>query len=160
MRRSFDQQLSKLWGREPFSILKKWEDSDFAANAPDFRVKLADQTFLPLYGRTIGVGAELDITLLTGMPEQKAVFEAGDLDNRIKRIVDGLSAPTQKGELLPNLESGSRWHCLLENDNAVAGLSAKLGVYLASNDPSESFAIIRVRPLAYRVDLGNMAMLF
>jgi hypothetical protein len=160
MRRSFDRQLRKLWGKQPFDVLKKWEDSNFAAGAPEFRLRQGTQLFVPLYGSAIGVGVELDIRLLTGMPEQKAVITAGDLDNRIKRLIDALQAPAQLGEHVDDLEPDQRWHCLVDNDSAVLGLTAKLGAYLDSDDPSESFATIVVRPIPLRVSLANMSMLY
>lgn len=159
MRREFHDQLLKLWGREPFAILKRWDDSAAEAGAPVIRRNLGNQTFLPLLGKDIGVGADIDITLLTGQPSQKRVLSSGDLDNRVKRLVDALRAPQQDGELVSDLAPNSTWHCLLEDDDVVTSITAKLGVYLASNDPAESFAFIRVRPTGLRVSLSNIAML-
>ncbi|MGV8831687.1 MAG: hypothetical protein ACOH2N_06910 [Devosia sp.] len=160
MRRSFSTQLQKVWGKEPFGILKKWEDSEFAAGAPKFTRSNGDQTFVPIYGRDVGVGVDLDITLLTGMPQQKAILSAGDLDNRIKRVVDALRVPKGHGEMAKDLPSGGRWYCLLEDDNAVLSISTRLGAYLGSDDPSVSFAIVKVKPIAMTVNIGNLAMLF
>ncbi|RWO04605.1 MAG: hypothetical protein EOS07_28690 [Mesorhizobium sp.] len=36
MRRSFHRQLEGLWGKEPFAVLKKWEDSNFVAKRTKF----------------------------------------------------------------------------------------------------------------------------
>jgi hypothetical protein len=160
MRRSFDRQLKKLWGKEPFDVLKKWEEAPFGGGAPNFLVHRKDQLFVPYYGHAVGVGVSLDIRLLTGMPDRQAVINAGDLDNRIKRIIDALQAPTQNGELLDDLEPDQRWHCLVDNDSAVLGLQARLGPYLGSADPSISFAVIVARPVAIRVTIGNIGMLY
>jgi hypothetical protein len=159
MRRSFSSQLEKVWGKPPFEVLRKWEDSGFAAGAPKFTRILADTTYIPLYGLDVGVGVDLEITLLTGMPTQKSVISSGDLDNRIKRIIDALRVPQGKGELQSDALAKSRCYCLVEDDNAVLALRAKLGPYLGSNDPSVSFAIIRARPVAINVTLQNLAML-
>jgi hypothetical protein len=113
MRRSFHRQLVKLWGKEPFAILQKWEDSNFAAKAPNFLRKVGDQLFVPFYSEAVGVGVKLEIKLLTGLPQQQAVISSGDLDNRIKRIIDALRAPNQKGELTAGLEPDSRWYCVM-----------------------------------------------
>ena len=160
MRKSFDTQLRKLWGKPPFDVLKKWEDSNFSGGAPNFLRACEGHTFVPLYGADVGVGVDLNIQLLTGMPAQKRVVSAGDLDNRIKRIIDALQAPTQKGEMIAGLPPGQRWYCLVENDSAVLGLRATLGAYLGSEDPSVSFATIVVKPIAMKVTLSNLAMLF
>ncbi len=152
MRKEFHSQLIKLWGRQPFDVLKEWNETDFAKT-------IYGQKFIPLYGRKVGIGVSLDIKLLTGMPIQKSILEAGDLDNRIKRIIDGLRAPAQKGELLTSREQAT-WHCLMDDDNAVINLNASMGTFLASDDPSESFAFIRVRPVALNVNVDNISMLF
>lgn len=160
MRRSFSAQLEKVWGKAPFETLKEWEDTAFAAGAPKFTRAVSGQTFVPLYGRDVGVGVDLDITLLTGMPVRKAVISAGDLDNRVKRIIDALRVPNGQGEMSHKLSPGGRYYCLMEDDDAVLSLGARLGPYLGSDDTAVSFAIVRVRPIAMRVTLGNLAMLF
>lgn len=159
MRREFHTQLEKLWGREPFDVLKRWEDSGFAAGAPRFTSSWRDQTFVPFLGRDLGVGADLEITLLSGHPRQKRVLSAGDLDNRVKRLVDALRVPHGDSEMAEALPPGGRWYCLLQDDDVVTAVSAKLGTYLASDDPSESFAFIRVRPTGLRVSTSNLGML-
>ncbi len=160
MRTCFDQQLRKVWGKPPFEVLKKWEDSNFAANAPKFTRVLGGHTFVPFYGADVGIGIDLDIRLLTGMPDKKAILSAGDLDNRVKRIIDALQIPTQKGELIADLQPAGRFHCLVENDSAVLSLKASLGVYLGSDDPAISFATIVIRPVAMKVTQSNLEMLF
>ncbi len=160
MRKSFDTQLKKLWGKEPFAVLKKWEDTNFTTGVKDFRRIIDNQTFLPLYGKTISVGVNLDITLLTGMHEQSPILKSGDLDNRIKRVIDALRAPQQKGELYGDLKENKRWHCLLEDDDAVIGLKAKAGTFLDSDNNKESFVFIKVTPAPLTVTMSNIAMLF
>ncbi|RWA71387.1 hypothetical protein [Mesorhizobium sp.] len=160
MRKSFHSQLQKLWGKEPFAILKKWEDSNFAAGAPNFLRQIGDQIFVPFYSEVVGVGVKLEIKLLTGLPLQQAVISSGDLDNRVKRIIDALRAPTQKGELTKNLEPGSRWYCVMDDDSSVKEVTASLAPYLDSSDPSESFVFVRVRTSPSAVTLANLAMLF
>lgn len=161
MRKSFHSQLEKLWGKEPFQILKEWEDSDFIANAPRFIRQVSDQTFVPFYGRQIGIGVSLDILLLTGLHQQQSVVENGDFDNRIKRVVDALRAVPrgQKSELLSDLASGSRWYTLMDDDNAVKSITAKLGPFLDSHDPSEAFVLVTARPYAFRTSIDTLSMM-
>ena len=108
MRRSFHSQLRKLWGKPPFDVVEKIEQKVIATGKDDFRITHRDQQFVPLYGEKIGVGVELEIRLLTTHPDRKAVISAGDLDNRVKRIIDALQAPTQVGELLDNMPVDQR----------------------------------------------------
>ena len=159
IRKSFDRQLRKVWGKAPFAVLKEWEEGT-GSKPPQFTRQQGGHTFVPLYGKDVGVGVDLNITLLTGMPPQQAIINAGDLDNRIKRLIDGLRAPKDKGEMSKNLPATGRWHCLVEDDSAVLGLQARLGAYLGNDDPAISFAIVRVRPVAMRVTMDNLEMLF
>jgi len=40
MRREFYRQLEKLWGKEPFGVLRRWEETGTGGGAPAFiRVK-------------------------------------------------------------------------------------------------------------------------
>lgn len=159
MRQAFHEQLSKLWGKEPYSVLKDWEDSNFAAGAPDFRKRLGNQVFIPFFGKKVGFGVELDLELLVGSSPFAAVINEGDLDNRAKRIVDALQCPTQPTELSANYQD-PRYYCLMDNDSSVTALSVRLGPYLDSNAPEESFAFIRVKPSMKRTSLDTLAMAF
>ena len=160
MRKSFDRQLRKLWGKPPFDILAEWEATGFAAGAPNFLIRRGAQSFVPLYGLKVGIGVSLDIKLLSGLPDRKPVISSGDLDNRIKRVIDALRAAADEGELIGGLEDNARWHCLMDDDSSVLQLSASLGPYLGSDDTAVSFASITVRPIATRVTTDNLAMLF
>jgi len=166
MRKSFHNQLIKIWDKQPFQILSEWYKSEqHASSFENFHEKFIKKhdgvTFIPIYGRTIGIGVSLDITLLTGMEEKNKVLKAGDLDNRIKRIIDGLRVPIQKGELCNDLANNSEWHCLLEDDDAVISLNAQMGTYLGSDDSKESFAFIRVKPMSTGpVYTSTLSMLF
>jgi hypothetical protein len=160
MRKSFHVQLAKLWGKQPFDILEDWEKSGFASGARNFLRQIEDQVFVPFYSEAVGIGVQLDIKLLTGSPPQQSTISSGDLDNRIKRIIDALRAPTQRGELIQNLLPKSRWYCVMDDGSAVKQLNASLAPYLDSDDPSESFAFITVRTAATKVTMDNLAMLF
>jgi len=156
MRKSFHQQLSKLWGKEPFSVLKDWEKPGYG---PDTIQDLSGTNFLPYYGRTIGIGVELDIRLLTGMPNKTSIIKSGDLDNRVKRIIDALRIPKPNEMQKGNISELNRCYCLLEDDDAVVAIRAKLGTYLSSDDPIVSFVYIIVKPMPLRVTVDNISML-
>jgi hypothetical protein len=160
MRKSFSAQLEKLWGKEPFSILKEWEDSDFAAGAPRFTRTVGDHTFVPFYGRRVGIKVKLRILLLTGLPQQQQTIQNGDLDNRMKRVIDALRAVPQgqTSELDSSLPCHGRWYTLMDDDSDVVEVTAALGPYLESSDPSESFVLVSASPYPIYVSPDNIAM--
>lgn len=159
MRRSFHSQLSKLWGKHPFDSLVGNGRSSTPEGEPRYIRKIGDREFAPFYGESVGIAVDLDILLLTGVHGQKPVIYAGDLDNRFKRIIDALRAPQSENEITKGSPL-TRQFTLLEDDNVVAKISARLGSNLRCDDPKLSLAIITVRPIAWRADLKNMAMLF
>jgi hypothetical protein len=153
MRRSFHHQLTKIRNRDPFTLL----DEPHYARA----VKLVGgQSFAPLYGGHVLVQVAIDIVLLTGTPPKKSVLSSGDLDNRLKRIIDALRMPSQSGEVLSSPISPESCICLMDDDSAVSKVHVQLGTYLASDDPSESFAFIKAVGVPERVTMDNLGMLF
>ncbi len=74
--------------------------------------------------------AALDIQILRGDEPGNIVNNAGDLDNRIKTLLDGLRGPldSDKGDPPGNLPDPL--YCLLEDDYLISELSIKTGPLL------------------------------
>ncbi len=77
---------------------------------------------------------ELDILML--VPQRSfAVFHSGDLDNRIKTLIDGLRLPTGQNEVSDILVSNTAkdpYNVLLEDDRLITSVSAKSDVLLGA----------------------------
>lgn len=153
MRKSFHHQLAKLRGKEPFVDL---DSPAYNAATKEFK----GQRFTPFYGDYVRVQAAVDITLLTGLPAKKSVVSSGDLDNRLKRIIDALRMPQQAQEVLDEPIAADRCFCLLQDDSSVSRVTAQLGPYLAGDDETSSFAFVRVRATPIAVTPDNISMLF
>lgn len=158
MRSAFDHQLSKLWAKSPFEQLNDWYQDRHQKRVPQISKPIGETDFVPFYGRPVGIGVALKVTLLTGIPVQKKVVEAGDLDNRFKRVIDALRIPKQQ-EIPNSVTLKSRFLCLLADDDVVSRIDAETGVYLSSDDPQHSFVIVRATPTPIRVTLDNLEML-
>ena len=153
MRRSFHHQLAKVRKSDPFNVL----DREFFTNSAR---TIREQRFAPLYGKHVKVQIMLDLVLLTGTPERKSALSSGDLDNRLKRIIDALRMPSQADEVYEDPISPDTCYCLMDDDSGVSSVSAKLGPFLGSNDPEESFVFIKARGTPEAVTLENLALLF
>lgn len=86
--------------------------------------------FVPLVRKVWNLTCALEVLILTrdnssrGSP--KAVLYGGDIDNRVKTLIDGLSMPEQKNQLtgneIPN-DDEKPFFSLLESDESVTELT-------------------------------------
>jgi hypothetical protein len=123
--------------------------------------------FLPLITSDLRLTCWLDVLYLR-KKRPGALFEHGDIDNRLKTLVDALSVPdanqgyekrTQGDEELPY------FHCLLENDRLVSKITVETDYLLQElpineehPEPNENDArlVITVRLKPYETTLLNI----
>jgi hypothetical protein len=141
----FHPQLVKLWNEHP--ALREMM-------VPDPRVgnrRIVDEIgddyakgphpFVPLIRAANQMACRLDIQVLL-RKEPYQVFsgdERGDLDNRIKTLIDGLRMPRVVGEMggiFPTADQ-KPFFCLLEDDKAVYEFNVKADQLLAGPAPGQ-----------------------
>ena len=95
--------------------------------------------FAPLVRKDEHLLCSLQILLLRSDGHNRVV-SAGDLDNRVKTIIDGLKRPGNASELggfdQPS-EGEDPFYVLLEDDDLVSGLTVETGDLLAPNDNND-----------------------
>ena len=158
VRRAFHRQLRRLWATDPFLSTykippKAWSlllnepaaDSAWARWAPneDELEPLADviaqryyrfgYNFVPLVMRECQLLCSLNVLFLRREPPG-SVIKAGDIDNRIKTLIDALRCPASPNELVgenvsPHADE-TPFYCLLEDDDQVSGLSVETDTLL------------------------------
>lgn len=123
-------------------------------------------SFVPLVREQMSLQCNLDILLLRrDMPG--GVLHAGDIDNRIKTLIDGLRMPKSVNELSPAYSQPSfgedPFYVLMEEDKLVSGFSVETDLLLApSKSPNRDTdlrwvqAIISVELKPYVATSGNM----
>jgi hypothetical protein len=82
--------------------------------------------FMPLVRSTYRTICGLSILFLRPEPEGK-VYQGGDLDNRLKTLLDALSVPTldQVSAAPPSEGTSFPIHCLLEDDSLIASIEVQ-----------------------------------
>ena len=118
-------QLRALWREHP--VLRDYETQD----AEGGRVRwdwLADNyqkcnmRFLPLVNNKAGLACALDILFLRRDPPGSPLISGGDIDNRLKVLLDGLKMPRDCSQLPTNWKPGPThdpMFCLMEDDNLI-----------------------------------------
>jgi hypothetical protein len=119
IRRVFHLQLLELWNHTSFGNLKYPPDS--------LTKTIGEYRFFPLVCKSRREVAELQILLLR--PERGPgyiVGEGGDIDNRLKTLLDSLRMPKNEGEIPSDHHPGVNedpFYCLLEDDILITKLA-------------------------------------
>jgi hypothetical protein len=111
--------------------------------------------FIPLITEPNGLVCSLDILLLR--PEQPGTIlgSAGDIDNRIKTLVDALRIPADGSEMKRrdgDDPDPSPMYCLLQDDKLITSLKVETERLLFTKGDSEHEAIVIVHVETAQVD--------
>jgi hypothetical protein len=155
IRRELHAQLAELWRHSPSlkqfrpgEEIRKGEVVDgrlqaTPRNSNHAYLELDGFRLIPLVQRKIHLACAVRITFLRrGIPGD--VVHGGDLDNRLKTLLDALRMPQSTRELagdLPEPDSEGWFYCLLEDDCLITSLSVEthqllypLGAGTSQND--------------------------
>jgi len=165
IRQAFHAQLKELWATNTFLRTTKlpkeplpFPGRDFAPMAEVLAGKYQQNgyRFVPLVREELTLLCSLDILFLRrDIPG--GVITAGDIDNRLKTLIDALRMPKNSSELVgsENPEKGEDpFYCLLEDDKGVTKLSVETDTLLDqpdSDDPALVHLVIRVDVRPYHV---------
>jgi len=162
IRRVFHQQLREHWRTNSFLSQHKSFPSDYGIEhstpdgisryasdqherkllsdfIPDLH-KLNGYRFLPLVRENWRLQCELDILFLRKNPPG-SIVQAGDIDNRIKTLLDALRMARSEQELRGNENPTSDedpFYCLLEDDQLVSRLNVDTDRLLEVNNNGEN----------------------
>jgi hypothetical protein len=170
IRRYFHHQLEELWSHTPLYQHFDLIDPDFKPPAPAGAIvvdsnedkprlvkKVGGNEYAFVVSDKIALVAELTITFLRPETPGGLMDENGDLDNRIKTLLDGLKVPNSKNALPTDgsLEKDPKpLYCLLEDDRFITSLNIKSDRLLAPDVPSHWVVLlIHVRT---RTTLGSV----
>lgn len=163
MREQFHWQLKAVWESHPVLLAKRQDESSMICAA-----KLADEfkippwSFVPLVMDRLDVLCGIDIVMLRLDHPGDSVW-SGDIDNRVKTIIDALEVPGAHSGYadLPFEGEINPLYCLLENDQLLTSISVETGRLLKAPDgvdPSWADVSIRVRIKPENVTMLNLGL--
>ena len=178
IRTVFHQQLRRLWEISPY--LSSWGKPLTTGAVPQPGAKifgrpddkssipylarkhaLGAYNFVPLITRDLEVGVHLDVLFLRD-DRVGSVLRAGDIDNRLKALLDGLSMPQSEAQLGSQISPGpdeKPFFCLLEDDSLVVKVSVETDTLLQpvpGIGTSAARVIVTVRTSPFRLTADNM----
>lgn len=162
IRRALHPQLWRLWQEHPL----RDSAETLLAHPPrpaevSVIVEKGGLFFAPLVTQRLNLYAELSVLLFRQQPRGAIITDGGDIDNRLKTLLDGLRVPHGSMEgrgNLPNEPDPSPFFCLLEDDSLVTKVSVESEQLLRHAGPDEVVAIISVHVKKTVLSYANMAL--
>jgi len=160
IRRHFHAQLKDLWNHLPlkgFTNLLRPHGEELGILR-----ERHGYTFAPLVCEHLGLVAELSILLLWPAAPGAIITSGGDIDNRLKILMDALKYPSE-GNALPAGATPEAdetpFYCLLEDDSLVTKLSVETERLLEPvSSTAEVVLIIRARTKQLKVMMGTIGL--
>jgi len=117
--------------------------------------------FAPLISKRIDIVGELDIIFLRQQAPGQLISEGGDIDNRVKTLLDALRMPS-KAEVqslgAATDQDPNPMHCLLQDDALITKVSIETDRLLKSATQHEMVAIVQVKTRLSKVTTGNLSL--
>ena len=155
IRRAISPQLCDLWNQGPL----KHERENFLN--PNYKLtavrEVAGKSFSCIVNAKNFLVASLDIMFLRPEEPGLLVTQGGDIDNRMKTLLDALAIPKENQIKARGDENGGVVHCLLEDDNLITGLNISVDRLLDSSEPNEVLIVIGVNVSYTRAIMTNLA---
>jgi len=149
IRRALHPQLQRLWHERPLADLAHSLLAHPAqAGSPSVIVEKGGLLFAPLVTQRLNLYAELSVLLFRQQPRGALITDGGDIDNRLKTLLDGLRVPhgSLEGRTeLPTDPDPKPFFCLLEDDSLVSKVTVESEQLLRPARPDEVVAIISVQ---------------
>lgn len=163
LRRYFHDQLRCLWDQVP---LTDYRNEYLSESVKQGEISLIHPIghfkFVPLVSSRLHLVAELKITLLRPGPPGQLISQSGDIDNRLKTLLDALKVPKEPTALPQDespLENETPFFCLLEDDSLITAVSVETDRLLeVSSDPNEVLLLIHVTTRITRAIWGNSGL--
>lgn len=162
LRRYFHEQLRCLWGQVPLTDYRGYLSENVGENKISLVHSIGRFKFVPLVSSRLHLAAELKITLLRPGPPGQLISQSGDIDNRLKTLLDALKVPKEPTALPQGevpLENETPFFCLLEDDSLITAISVETDRLLETPaDPNDVLLLIHVTTRITRAIWGNSGL--
>lgn len=143
IRMALHPQLKTLWSLDPLCQLTESESSHrFLAGADQ---KRAGFNFRPVICKAFNIVAHLDVLFLRGHSPGDIVTRGGDIDNRLKSLLDALRVPSAaEVTTLTISDPPDPIYCLLEDDALLTKVAFEADRHLGNSKPFDALIVMQV----------------
>ena len=170
LRRAFHEQMARLWIED--RALKTFQEYPSAFGLAgslgdqqmpmDVLLSHAHETcgrrFVPLVRKGWHLSCRLAILFLRHDPPG-ALIKAGDIDNRIKVLLDGLRMPKESNEMVGLTHDEGKtapFYCLMEDDDLITAFSVETDRLLEVGDANQVQLVIKADVRPYFLTMDNV----
>jgi len=156
LRMKFHEQIKKLWDQEPLKYFKN------SVNLYDNSVarQIGHFNFCSIINTSFHLVAEIDITILRSESIGNIITSGGDIDNRIKTLLDALKMPLNQDELpekLDYIKQPNPTFCLLQDDSLISSLKISTKQLLTTEiNKKEVILVIDITTRRLSTMMGGM----
>lgn len=163
IRLALSPQLQRLWQFTPLADeVAKYLRPNKGDGVDEFGIfeNRGSTVFAPLVTDRLCLQCALDVTFLRQQAPGQLIGEGGDIDNRLKTLLDALSVPpmAQQAEFRSPPTSEPVF-CLLQDDSLVTKLAVETDRLLRpTSGENDMVAIIKVKVGASRLTFSNIGL--
>lgn len=162
IRRALHPQLARLWQEKPLAAAAPRLLDAGPQRTPESIVLEKDGLrFAPLVSQKLNLYAEISVLLMRQQVQGALFNEGGDIDNRLKTLLDALRPPRGANEgRAPDArdEDPDPFFCLMEDDALISKVSVETALLLRPAPPDHVLAIIGVHVKKTMLTYANMAL--
>lgn len=122
---------------------------------------VGDKAYMPLVRQSLDLNCELQILFLRQDDPGALISQGGDLDGRIKTLLDALRVPTREEQDRAEAFGEDHLFCLMENDTLISRLDIDTDrlLFPQTDKENEVHLVIEVTLNVLRVAEHNMCLL-
>lgn len=158
IRQRLHPQLKELWKQPPLMYFEELLVPQSNRNRFGIIRQLGAFEFAPLVASNLNFLAELEIVLLRPGTPGNVLQTGGDIDNRLKTLLDALAVPPHPNGLpkgINPVDGETPFFCLLEDDGLITKLSVHTERLLEpTRSPSEVELTVLVRTKKFAKNIG------
>lgn len=162
IRRALHPQLARLWQERPLAAAAPRLLDVSAQRTPESIIVDKDGLrFAPLVSQKLNLYAEISVLLMRQQVHGALFNEGGDIDNRLKTLLDALRLPRGANEGRASDARGEDpdpFFCLMEDDALITKVSVETAQLLRPAPPDHVLAIIGVHVKKTMLTYANMAL--
>lgn len=154
LRAHFHNQLKQLFKYQPLANHEDWYWGRESNECP--LKTICGHTYTSIINEELSLYAELEILIL----KDNILTGFGDLDNKLKTLLDGLRCPKEYQEIPKDFVA---WEepmvCLLQDDNLVSKIDIKVDRLLKPLERNSVFILINVNIKGTTAKYGNLSLI-
>lgn len=157
IRQAIHPQLERLWSQPPLSEMQSLLAFPPEPAKVSVIVERGQTKYAPLVTKALDLYAELAVLMFRPQPRGHLITDGGDVDNRLKTLLDGLRIPRGTAEMPPGSGTGDDvFYCLLQDDSLVTKVTVETEQLLRPANAEIVLAIIHVNIKKTRTSYANI----